>query len=52
VPLDAQFIDVGCLGGVQGGEGEVIDLLRYRSKSIYPDLAIIPTSVAAAPRVP
>jgi hypothetical protein len=40
--LHDELIDIGGVGGVEGLEREVVDLLRYRSKSTYPDPAIIP----------
>jgi hypothetical protein len=31
VPFDDNFIKIGSFGGVQGLEGKVVELLRYRS---------------------
>jgi hypothetical protein len=43
VALDDQLVDIRGVERIERLEGEVVDLLRYRSKSIYPDPAIIPT---------
>ena len=48
VPFHHQFVDVGGVQSIEGLEGEVVDLLRCRSKSTYPDLAII----SNRPRLP
>ena len=42
MPLGDDFVEVGGLGGGEGLEGKIIDLLRSRSNSIYPDSGIIP----------
>jgi hypothetical protein len=43
VPLDHQLIDVCGVQGVEGLQGKIVQLLRYRSNWTYPDVAIIPT---------
>ena len=49
VPLDDEVVDVGGVEAVHRLEGEVVDLLRHRGYSTYPDLAIIPTCLGRAP---
>jgi hypothetical protein len=42
VALDDKLVEIGRLGGIEGLEGEVIELFRRRNNLIYPDLAVIP----------